>query len=59
MRFSQAPVSNPHTFDHFPELFDEGAFLAIERIDLDPHHFRYFPWFQLLEIQLNQSPFAT
>lgn len=54
MEFSQLPVTDLHTFDRFPNLFDESAFLAIERIDLDPHLFCYLPRFQLLELQLNQ-----
>src|SRR5262249_49917012 len=41
MELSQTPVSASQTFDHFPNLFDEGAFLAIERFDLDSHLFRY------------------
>ena len=58
MGFTQPTVSDPYSFDFFPKLFDDGAFLAIERIDLDSHLFRYLPWFQLPEFQLNQSPFA-
>ena len=58
MGFSQPSVSDPYTFDGFPKLFDEGAFLAIERIDLDSHLFCYLLRFQLLEFQLNQSSFA-